>query len=321
MLLIYTTSYDTTVDLLLHHLGGERCFRYNFDLWREYCLEITENGFRIEDPTGRTATDGSVSKLLYRKPFVTRDLGGELPTNPQDDYCEQELWYAMREVVNLMWSKNRIVLIEPRADARVGKFVQLQIARRYFRVPQYQFRRGMSGAFFGGRQVIVKSLTSEPVGGCGDLNVVYTTRVEEANLAPGFPWMVQECVSAEKDITVVFVRDRLFAFELNRTSFLERTVDWRELPIDSTACQWKLHALPGTVSDNILSFMKDLNLHFGRIDLLLAGDTYFFLEVNPNGQWGWLDTEAKHGLLDKVLQEISPVTQCHPIPAQLRVAV
>ena len=44
MLFIYTTSYDTTVDLLLHRMGGEGCFRFNFDLWRDYKLEVTWDG-------------------------------------------------------------------------------------------------------------------------------------------------------------------------------------------------------------------------------------------------------------------------------------
>ena len=91
MLLIYTTSFDTTVDLLLHRMGGDGCFRFNFDLWRDYALEVTPAGFRIEDPTGRSIDDARTTKVLWRKPFPTKELGGEVALTEQDAYCEEEL--------------------------------------------------------------------------------------------------------------------------------------------------------------------------------------------------------------------------------------
>lgn len=319
MLLIYTTSYDTTVDLLLHRLGREECFRYNFDLWRDYDLALDSSGFRIEDPTGRSIDDRRTTKVLWRKPFQTRDLGGEVEITDQDAYCEQELWYALREMVNLLWAAGKIVLVEPRADSRVGKFVQARVAQRYFRVPPYQFRCGNGAERFADRQVVAKSLTSESMGGVADKSVLYATKVSAADLDQSFPWMVQEYVSAERDVTVAFVRDRLFAFELDRRPFLDRTIDWRELPVDAVAGDWTPHELPPAQADAIFRFMSDLSLQFGRLDFLYADGQYFFLEVNPNGQWAWLDAEGAHGLLDKVVREVSPCTPCHPIPTPLHV--
>src|SRR6266849_10895358 len=104
VLLIYTTSHDTTVDLLLHHMGPEQCFRYNFDLWRDYKLDIRADGFRIEDPTGRSIDQTRTRKVWYRKPFTTRDLDAQVDISEQDAYAEAELWYALREVINLLWA-------------------------------------------------------------------------------------------------------------------------------------------------------------------------------------------------------------------------
>jgi hypothetical protein len=60
--------------------------------------------------------------------------------------------------------------------------------------------------------------------------------------------------------------------------------------------------------------MAELGLHFGRLDFLLGEDGYWFLEVNTNGEWAWLDTEGHHGLLLKVASEIDPDQPRHPIP-------
>jgi hypothetical protein len=313
VLLIYTTSFDTTVDLLLHRMDEQQCFRYNFDLWRDYKLDVTGDGFCIEDPTGRFVDDARVRKVYYRKPFTTKDIDAQIAISDQDAYCEAELWYAFRDLINLLWAAGKIVLVEPRADMRVGKFVQMAIARRYFPVPGYRFRYGRPGLFLGG-ETIVKSLTFESVTGKSDTRVLYTTRVAESELSPDFPWMVQEYVEANKDVTVAFVRDRLFAFELDRSLFLNRTVDWRALPIDETAEMWRPHDLAPDIETAIFAFMRDLGLHYGRLDFLHDGSRYVFLEVNPNGQWGWLDSEGKYGLLEKILAEVSPATACHPIP-------
>ena len=56
--------------------------------------------------------------------------------------------------------------------------------------------------------------------------------------------------------------------------------------------------LPQDIQESIFSLMSDLRLQYGRIDFPAKGGVYSFLEVNPNGEWGWLDAEGKHGLLD-----------------------
>jgi glutathione synthase/RimK-type ligase-like ATP-grasp enzyme len=60
--------------------------------------------------------------------------------------------------------------------------------------------------------------------------------------------------------------------------------------------------------------MNEMGLHFGRLDFLWGTDGYHFLEVNTNGEWAWLDTEGRYGLLQKVIEEISPDTALHAIP-------
>ena len=60
--------------------------------------------------------------------------------------------------------------------------------------------------------------------------------------------------------------------------------------------------------------MKELGLQFGRLDFLQGQDGYHFLEVNSNGEWAWLDTEGRYGLLPKVAEEIDPATARHSIP-------
>lgn len=308
---IYTNSYDATADLLVSRMGSENVFRFNFNMWRDYRIRMGEEGFEIGNPAGRSVTADNVAKFYWRKPMRWKHMFPDVQVADEVNYMEEELWYAMRELANLLWRRGRVVLVEPFGDARAGKLVQAAIARRYFRVPSYQFVCGDAKALQEEKIAVVKSLTSTRVEKGA---VFYTTQVRQNELDPKAPWMIQELVEAEKDITVAFVRDRIFSYELDREPFVGRTLDWREMSTDSVTQDWPVHPLPADVERGIFSLMAELGLQYGRIDLLYSRGTYHFLEVNANGEWGWLDAEGTNGLLDKIVEEIAPDTAVHPIP-------
>lgn len=313
VLLLISNSYDATADLLVSRLGREKVFRFNFDLWHDYHFEITGKNFFISDPTGREIKNDQVAKVLWRKPW-SRVAFRPASRSDEDRYYDGEMLYAMRDLVNLLWLDGKLVLVEPFAELHAGKFIQLRLAEAHFQVPQYQFRLGADTIFQENQETVVKSLTMEPVGNHQDRELLFTTKVDDRSLSADCPWMVQRYVRAHKDITIAFVYDRLFAFELDRQVFLGQAVDWRELPADWEQGDWQPHPLPEDVATGVFGFMKDMGLHFGRLDFLWGPDGYFFLEVNSNGEWGWLDPEGRYGLLPKVVEEVSPDTPRHSLP-------
>lgn len=302
---------DVTSDLLISKIGSERIFRFNFNLWRDYKIRMSADGFEFENPLGRRVTDRDIAKFYWRKPARTADLSATALVSERDNYIEEELWYMLREAVNLLWSRGRVVLVEPFADIRCGKLNQARAAARYFNIPPFQCVFGDAKALRPGRRSVVKSLSSTRI---NKESAFYTTAVEEAELDPQIPWTIQDLVEAEKDVTVAVVRDKVFAFELERKPFANRTLDWREVASDYVTDEWKIHRLPAAIERGVLSLMADLQLHYGRTDLLYANGSYHFLEVNPNGEWGWLDPSGAHGLLGKIIDEISPETALHPLP-------
>ena len=38
--------------------------------------------------------------------------------------------------------------------------------------------------------------------------------------------------------------------------------------------------------------MRELHLNFGGIDLAYVDGEYYFIEVNPTGEWGWLEVKT-----------------------------
>jgi glutathione synthase/RimK-type ligase-like ATP-grasp enzyme len=104
------------------------------------------------------------------------------------------------------------------------------------------------------------------------------------------PVIFQEYVEALYDLRVTVVGDEVFAAAIHsqETAY---TVDFR---MDIENAEIETVSLPDEVEDRVRALMTRLGLVYGAIDMRLdRDDRYVFLEVNPAGQW--LFVEEKSG--------------------------
>lgn len=74
--------------------------------------------------------------------------------------------------------------------------------------------------------------------------------------------------------------------------------DWRKsiTPLKHSTIQ-----LPSDISSKCLKLCRMLNLNFAAIDFILDNnDDFVFLEVNPNGQWAWIEKQVNHPISDSI---------------------
>ena len=127
--------------------------------------------------------------------------------------------------------------------------------------------------------------------------------MSHGTLEAGHAWLTQHKIEAHYDVTVVYVYGRVFAFSLDRQLF--DGLDWRKSVFDM-ARRWEPYSLPESAVAGIRSFMNELQWSFGRLDFLLTDNGLVFLEVNPNGQWAWLDADQSNGLFAAMKDCIDP---------------
>jgi glutathione synthase/RimK-type ligase-like ATP-grasp enzyme len=97
------------------------------------------------------------------------------------------------------------------------------------------------------------------------------------------PMAFQQRIEPKRDVRVTVVGSGAFAAVTDDAS--PHAPDWR-LADDTT---WTAYDLPDDVRERCVTLVRRLGLEFGGIDLLVDADgRHWFCEVNPNGEWGWL---------------------------------
>jgi len=102
-------------------------------------------------------------------------------------------------------------------------------------------------------------------------------------------------ISNKTDIRVTIIGDKLSAVRI-LSDGSPVAGDWRITPKESL--QYDDFNLPEPITSACLTLARKLRLEFAAIDLLETEGEYYFLEVNPTGEWGWLNcTERRFDTL------------------------
>lgn len=109
---------------------------------------------------------------------------------------------------------------------------------------------------------------------------------------------------ATHDVTVVHVAGRNFAFETRRDAFAGE--DCRKPTFENTA-KWRRCELSAAEEGAVTNFMQHTGYTFGRLDFLRDENGLWFLELNSNGQYAWLDPDGREGVFQAVADEILAV--------------
>jgi glutathione synthase/RimK-type ligase-like ATP-grasp enzyme len=100
---------------------------------------------------------------------------------------------------------------------------------------------------------------------------------------------------------VTVIGEKVFSAKINSQILNETKIDWRKKKMP-----FEKYELPKGISDKCILITKKLQLSFGAIDLIkkLNGE-YVFLEINPNGQWAWLETELDLKISDEIINYLT----------------
>lgn len=317
MLLIVSNKTDLATDYLVVRLHERRIpfLRINTEdylLSWDVCFSIEKSGTHV------------AIKKEGQKPLPVECFTGAYirqPKMPNLNIVDDDKEFAKREVGETLKSIWRAIddsvwLNAPRRLLLASnKPEQLAIANSIgFNVPDtyvgsnYESIKKFYEAHSG--EIIAKAVKHGFNFDGNKARVAATQKIDESVLASiryyaAIPMIFQNHIEKEYDIRVIVVGSDVFATAIESQSHEETKTDWRlsdcyKIPLR----QYKIN-LPQRIINLCFEITKRFDLRYSAIDLVLGKDgIYYFLELNPNGQWAWVEQLGIHKIRDSIIDAL-----------------
>ena len=140
--------------------------------------------------------------------------------------------------------------------------------------------------------------------GCGMINTTKITLEDIDRICNDVPVTAnffQHYMDKKYELRIHVIGKEIVAVKIDSQSNTEAIVDWRKANFNDL--DYEVISLPDIISKSILKFMNIMKLNFGIIDMIVtpAGE-YYFLELNPNGNWTWLESHINESISSRIAQ-------------------
>lgn len=311
MILLVTNKRDITSDFIVlelrkrglsfHRLNTEdlpsAVIRFRPELGQDWEIESGGEILRL----------GDVQAAYYRRPGAPEPRATDDPATR--DYLTGEWSAVSRSLWNALdgrWLSSPFAILRAEDKPR-----QLSLAVSLgFDVPETLISNDFAAAspFVSAGDAIGKPLRHALVerGDAGE--VLFTARLNpltplDQTAVSLAPVIYQREVRKAYDIRATVIGGRVFAAAIHSQARSETEVDWRSgtrLDIEHEAIE-----LPQPVIEKCLALTRALDLRYGAIDLIADRDgRHWFLEINPNGQWAWIERRTGLPLAEAIVAEL-----------------
>jgi hypothetical protein len=307
MLLILTSDKDLTADFLIVELINRNLpyFRLNAEelTTANYTFSLAAGRMRREISVGPRILDlDKVTAVWYRRAIQPGPIAALSPG--ERIFVAGELRHlAMGLVLN-----PDVTWVNPIDHVSVAehKLYQLQIARQLgLRVPRTLVSRDplelRTFAKENNAGTICKPIFHGMFFDETSAYSVYTRRVTpesiEAESVSSCPVLLQEEIPRIADVRATFIGSQCFVADIKGDSSL---VDWRDPDVP---VHYSKSVLSADVQRMCQAMLAKLGLKYGAFDFVRTpDDELVFLEINPTGEWAWLEDRLGFPMRDAFIQ-------------------
>jgi glutathione synthase/RimK-type ligase-like ATP-grasp enzyme len=295
--ILLSDSYDFTTDYIAIELEkrGKNYLRIDRDLLSSDDFFWDFNNKRIKIRKGgklfNVQTD-QINGVYYRAPTYLRETFSR--SNTPEKQLQKSQWMALFR--NLMCIEDAVWINNPTSTFHAeNKLIQLKIADQIdFDLPE-TFILNSASELPINDEYIIKSLDTAIFSFGDQEGFVYTNKTSYSELSVSnlshAPVVIQKDLSPKIDLRVTVVGQDLYAVKILKGDD-GVDGDWRKLKDDVSFVPVRL---PVDVKEKCIKLVRSLNLLYGAIDLVLYKKKYYFIEVNPTGEWAWLvDSANQH---------------------------
>lgn len=283
--LVLTEMGDLAADLIVLELRrrGVPYHRLNTDLFPD-ALEISYNpsdaSITFESATGKFCSQEvgaswcrhSITSI-HPDPYVDREAKTFLSA-----LWQQVHWFWVNAPSAVATASNKLWQLKTASE--IGFEIPVTIVTNRLREVQRAFGTG---------PIVVKTVGGAAIEYRGTRHHLFSQLLELQQITSdevkAAPCIFQEPVKPGVDVRVTVAGDTVFGTDIDVP---EDALDWRGVPPE--AVRYRARELPQEVIQHCLALCRAVGLTYGAFDFVRQpGDRYVFLEINPSGQWGWIE--------------------------------
>lgn len=294
-ILIISNTFDFTTDYIClefkkRNVKYLRIDRDEFDKY-QISLDVLKCSMKVVSDDGEFYLDEQTLKsIYYRAPIYLRDI--YKPNIPVNEQLFRTQWTAF--IRDLTIFEKAIWVNNPESTFRAeNKMLQLKCASRIgFLCPNTVVTNTNQIDLDSEKTYIVKSLDTALLRIDDKEAFVYSNQIKgsgikDANLKLA-PVFIQDYINPKIDVRVTIIGRTVYAVRITKNGKGVQG-DWRKIKND---IQFIPFSLPPDIEAKCIKLLKVLGLSFGGMDLIESHGNYYFIEVNPTGEWAWLVNTA-----------------------------
>jgi len=300
MILVLSENKDKSTTVVLSWLRyfNKKYIRVNKeDILKIKCLT---DGIYININKEKEINITEITSFWYRRGFL--NLKNELKNDwvSLSNFLNEESYHLKNYIHYLLKEKNSLGSI---SSSIANKLIVNELAvKSNLRIPK--------SYLFTEKKELLKvfkknKLITKVIAGNGFVNlddnqygVFYTTLLEDINDFPEnfAPSYFQEYINKRYELRIFFLKGKFYSMAIFSQNDEQTKVDFRKYnfkkPNRNVAFK-----LPVSIEKRLLKLMDLMNLKCASIDMLVDNNLqYYFLEVNPIGQFGMVSYPCNYGI-------------------------
>jgi glutathione synthase/RimK-type ligase-like ATP-grasp enzyme len=295
--LLFTNKEDVTTDYIVRELKRQEIDFYRFnteELSKSVKIDLNfekEKYLLIDKLDNKTYNLLDFTDIYYRRPELPL-YDDEGLTDGEKSFLQIEIYYTLEGVYRLLSGKHWFNNVFAIRNAE-NKIYQLLLAKEVgLTIPSTLISNHYDSVeqFLEKGNHIIKPVHNARIKDEKHPQIVYTSEIKQTIKKDEAEFNVnylQKKIEKRCDVRATFVEEKCFAVTIDSQKLEETCVDWRkgEHILKHTPIE-----LPREIRLKCIQLMKRLDLLYGAIDFVLDKQgNYFFLEINPNGQWAWIE--------------------------------
>ncbi len=303
-------SHASSVRNYLNQLGVENFTVITERLLKDYKINFSSEGLIYTISNGEKVIELTPSWNIWNRRIMVPDRNKGMPKDLQDlvtDECEKT-WDGL-----LMAHKGKVVNRPQNHFYASSKLDQIKFAiENGVYVPDTIVTNNPSNLedFYEkhGGNICFKLQKGAVIRTTEGNKVIYTNKVgseqmKNASLVSSHPSLFQEYIDKEFEIRIVATDKTVTGIAIHSQDSEVSKIDYRKYDFENV--RYEHIEIPEHVANFCSSMLTHYGLHFGAFDFIYSKEgRHCFLELNPNGQWLWLEEQSGYNLTREVSENL-----------------